>query len=717
MKDTIALRQLLRSLCHNTQWDYAVFWKLNQGSEIILSWEDSYFDDTKARVILEDTLYDGSLHINPGMISFADSKDAQHQSCATHPIKVALANLKYHHYSLGEGFVGKVALTQGHYWIFACELKSKVQSDSCKDWQLLLAADIKTILLVPVAHYGVVQLGSLEMVVEDLALVFHIKDSFSTLYHHLAARDSGTSDLSVHCPSISSPINKPLLANSSTSILSSFSSAQSQQLLTIDPNVLSFFMVNHNSPTPQNVMEKKLDIHAIDADKNLTKERSNYLWFASTEEPQCFGHPNNLSEGNMSDFSFNESETKITFQPDPLDCKSISGQKHHGYTTSVEDITYKESDKNYISRFPSFPIESELHKVLGMASVEEYDGCFLNTTLPVDDGHGPISSITNFQTVGSEYYDRTFNELGSWLIEENDTEYLLDTMVSSLLCDSNDDAFEGKSLRSFRNNSSEKLIESSVRESESSVLHMGSLLTTTHPRSTSISKDEEYMNSPTISSCISICGSTNGDNNNRMAKGHNSRKLSMINKRGGRKGNSHKPRPRDRQLIQDRVKELRELIPNGSKCSIDTLLDRTVSHMLFLQSISSQAEKLKQTAHTKVKTEVDNSVKPHTQANGANSTCEQGSQPEVWPIVVEYLDQPGQILVEVLCSDYGLFLEIAHVIRRLQLTILKGILESRSDKLWAHFIIEVSRGFHRMHILWPLMQLLQRNRASKPTKF
>lgn len=70
----------------------------------ILSWEDSYFDDTKARVILEDTLYDGSLHINPGMISFADSKDAQGQSCASHPIKVALANLKYHHYSLGEGY-------------------------------------------------------------------------------------------------------------------------------------------------------------------------------------------------------------------------------------------------------------------------------------------------------------------------------------------------------------------------------------------------------------------------------------------------------------------------------------------------------------------------------------------------------------------------------------------------------------------------------------
>lgn len=33
------------------------------------------------------------------------------------------------------------------------------------------------------------------------------------------------------------------------------------------------------------------------------------------------------------------------------------------------------------------------------------------------------------------------------------------------------------------------------------------------------------------------------------------------------------------------------------QCSIDALLDRTVSHMLFLESISSHAEKLKQNSH------------------------------------------------------------------------------------------------------------------------
>lgn len=103
----------------------------------------------------------------------------------------------------------------------------------------------------------------------------------------------------------------------------------------------------------------------------------------------------------------------------------------------------------------------------------------------------------------------------------------------------------------------------------------------------------------------------------------------------------------------------------------------------------------------------------------------------------------------MLCGDYGLFLEIAQVIKHLELTILRGVLETRSHELWAHFIVEVlslflslspevrigrgwvdsvvseiglfdqqgSRGFHRMDILWPLMQLLQRHRGPIASPF
>ncbi|KAL8508375.1 hypothetical protein ACS0TY_018837 [Phlomoides rotata] len=53
------------------------------------------------------------------------------------------------------------------------------------------------------------------------------------------------------------------------------------------------------------------------------------------------------------------------------------------------------------------------------------------------------------------------------------------------------------------------------------------------------------------------------------------------------------PRPRDRQLIQDRIKELRELVPNSEKCSIDGLLDKTIKHMQFLRSVTHQADKLR----------------------------------------------------------------------------------------------------------------------------
>lgn len=49
--------------------------------------------------------------------------------------------------------------------------------------------------------------------------------------------------------------------------------------------------------------------------------------------------------------------------------------------------------------------------------------------------------------------------------------------------------------------------------------------------------------------------------------------------------------------------------------------------------------------------------------------------------------------MQMMCDEQGLFLEIAQVIRRLELTILKGELETRSDNTWAHFIVEVSLRF------------------------
>lgn len=47
------------------------------------------------------------------------------------------------------------------------------------------------------------------------------------------------------------------------------------------------------------------------------------------------------------------------------------------------------------------------------------------------------------------------------------------------------------------------------------------------------------------------------------------------------------------------------------------------------------------------------------------------------------------ILLQMQCDGHGHFLEITQVIRRLELTIVKGVMENRSDSTWAHFVIEV----------------------------
>ncbi|TYJ50883.1 hypothetical protein E1A91_A01G240000v1 [Gossypium mustelinum] len=189
-------------------------------------------------------------------------------------------------------------------------------------------------------------------------------------------------------------------------------------------------------------------------------------------------------------------------------------------------------------------------------------------------------------------------------------------------------------------------------------------------------------------------------------------KQSSIKVRRAKPGDNPKARPRDRQLIRDRLKELRELVPNGAKYSIDGLLDQTIKHMMYLRRVTNQVQKLQQWAHREV-TSRKNIRSSETKENYQLETSwgfEIGDEPNVYPIFVEDLPYPGHLLIEMLCNEHGLFLEIAQVIRSFNLTILKGVMESYANNTWAHFIVEASRSFHRLDIFWPLMQLLQRQR-------
>ncbi|GFP97161.1 transcription factor lhw [Phtheirospermum japonicum] len=198
---------------------------------------------------------------------------------------------------------------------------------------------------------------------------------------------------------------------------------------------------------------------------------------------------------------------------------------------------------------------------------------------------------------------------------------------------------------------------------------------------------------------------------NSVVTGYSSKPngTSKPNRKRLKPGENPRPRPKDRQMIQDRVKELREIVPNSAKCSIDALLERTIKHMLFLQGVTKHADKLKQTAESKIIGDDGGLLLKDNSGGGATWAYEVGSQSMVCPIIVEDLNQPHQMLVEMLCEERGLFLEIADIIRGLGLTILKGLMENRNDKIWARFTVEANRNVTRMEIFLSLVRLLDQN--------
>ncbi|KAJ0020104.1 hypothetical protein Pint_31748 [Pistacia integerrima] len=256
-----------------------------------------------------------------------------------------------------------------------------------------------------------------------------------------------------------------------------------------------------------------------------------------------------------------------------------------------------------------------------------------------------------------------------------------------------------------------------------------------------------------ISSWVEQGHSVKRDGSVSTAYSKRNDEMTKSNRKRLKPGENPRPRPKDRQMIQDRVKELREIVPNGAKCSIDALLERTIKHMLFLQSVTKHADKFKQTGESKVQATsalftsflygypftiilllVHHSCLlpkkflgrcilfvPELQIinkegglllkdnfeGGATWAFEVGSQSMVCPIIVEDLNPPRQMLVEMLCEERGFFLEIADLIRGLGLTILKGVMETRNNKIWARFAVEANRDVTRMEIFMSLVRLLE----------
>ncbi|XP_075490129.1 transcription factor EMB1444 isoform X4 [Primulina tabacum] len=673
------LQQMLRSLCFNTGWKYAIFWKLKHQEQMILTWEDAY--------------YDGNLY--PDKKYFIEAAHSLNYGLYSHDLLgLAVAKMSYQVYSLGEGIVGQVAVSGKHSWIYSDKHVADFSSTSetFDGWQNQFSAGIKTIAVVAVIPHGVVQIGCLHKISEDLKLIKHIRNVFSDLQDSLAGgihsslhntlENSCLSDACVRIPNSAGNHDHKMILGSSfyddgTSLCSQFLSSIGSNHASISPlsgGCLTLKMKMHER-SECSMPENEISLPSSSESILTRKKRQEAM--GSFREIKCGEETNDLKDlgkrPEILSLPFqDQSEFYVPETP--------SEQLHPDFERNLEIESKFDNFEMHLSPF-RFSSGYELYEALG-PSFRKQNGYVWEEGKKNSD-----MVIENPEGMGS-----------SSLLMENPDMHLLDALVVKV-SGKDDDANTAKSCQE-----TEESLFSAERTPCSSV---GTI------RSTGYSFDRATSSSLNSVPCgvESLKGLLSPSSSRGSGLLERPREPVKMNKKRTRTGENSRPRPRDRQLIQDRIKELRELVPSGSKCSIDSLLEQTIKHMLFLQSITKHAEKLHKCSASKL-LDKNTDMWRFSSEQGSSWAMEVGNNSKVFPIIVENINMHGQMLVKMLCERRSQFLDIAETIRSLGLTILKGVSEAYGNKTWICFVVENNKSMHRMDVLWSLMQILQSKSSS-----
>lgn len=703
------LQQALRSLCFNTGWNYAVFWKLKHRARMMFTWEDAY--------------YEGNQY--PDKKWFNSTAGSLNEGPYSHdPLGLAVAKMSYQVYSLGEGVVGHVAVSGKHSWIFSDQhaVDSSSSSEYYGAWQTQFSAGVKTIAVVAVIPHGVVQLGSLHKIAEDLKLVGHIKNVFSNLPDSFA-----------DC--IPSTLNNTSLPD--TRIRASHSSFHhclaklkgdihedevhlwSQLISPLGESVNNPHILSPRGGFPNKNLKMKMcesaecstsenDILPSSCENILTRQlQEEEMEFLNNAK--CVGETNDVRDlGKIPEIMSMTPIENIRIEKSSLHNATLLTEGSQMATCCVpshnlESPAFQDHADINVPELPSL----QMHQDFANPELHIKSNC-------VEMQISPFSFCAGYEL---------FEALGPSFQKKNDCIWEAEKNGSDMVVAIS----EGISFTLPMENSDMHLLDAVVAkashkgvdtESEMSCRDTGeSLLTAERTPCNSVgtmssagfSFDRDTsssFNSVTcgVESLIGISSTSSSRGSEQLERPRVSVKMS---KKRARPGESCRPRPRDRQLIQDRIKELRELIPNGSKCSIDSLLERTIKHMIFMQSVTKHAEKLHKCSASKLLDKDTGMRKFSRNEQGSSWAMEVGNKQKVCPIIVENINMNGQMLVEMLCKECDQFLEIAETIRSLGLTILKGVSEAYGNKAWMCFVVENNRSMHRMDVLWSLMQLLQ----------
>ncbi|KAF7120231.1 hypothetical protein RHSIM_Rhsim13G0033700 [Rhododendron simsii] len=665
-----------------------------------LTWEDAYYDNREEHYALDNTAFPET----GGNLWDLHSHD---------PLGSAVVKMSCQVYSVGEGVIGQVAVAGKHMWIVA----DKHVIDSCSPfelndgWHAQFSAGIRTVVLVAVLPYGVVQLGSLNKIPENLEMVKYIRDSFFGLQESSVRSSSCLSDISTSSPSsgifidghglssINSHVNKDKKVFRAPTFPSFGRPAKHSDIVPLPGDLPKtaadainkdggLDLLSYEDDDSAILLQSRSEAFVLEQQKSRTRLHS---------DRQCEGGTSNLEKQGVSSVDHDA----------PSSYNSLKENKIYNVVLPAndfgEDISYLQAD---LLDFSAFNNETAMciPKPFGMQIQRD----LVNTVFQVESNKmEPVDTAFKF-SAGCELYEvfgpvyRKQRSYCDWEVEKSETgtaievsegldcsslltadsgsEQLLEAVVANVYCGVTD----VKSEKSFCESAKSQLTTEEMPQPTCDKNTVGS---------TGYTFNQAIGERGALCLSSEACGASS-------FRGFSSRSQSMlsgqldgaqgpakINKRA-RPGGNCRPRPRDRQLIQDRIKELRELVPNGSKCSIDSLLERTIKHMIFMQSITKHAEKLNKCTKSKVH---DNKTVLRglpTYDHGSTWAVEVGSVVTVCPIMVENINKSGQMLIEMLCDKCSHFLGISEAIRSLGLTILEGATEA-----WAEQQKHASHGY------------------------
>lgn len=203
---THLLQHTLRSLCTSdaSQWVYAVFWRIlprnypppkwdlpgvaydrTRGNRRnwILAWEDGFCNFAATSAACGQ---DGAAAAS-GAYSDCEAAAAQEVKQGLQP--ELFFKMSHDIYNYGEGLIGKVAADHNHKWVFKEPQEQEMNLISSwsnpadsqpRTWEAQFQSGIQTIALIAVRE-GVVQLGSMKKVAEDLGYVVTLRRKFGYL--------------------------------------------------------------------------------------------------------------------------------------------------------------------------------------------------------------------------------------------------------------------------------------------------------------------------------------------------------------------------------------------------------------------------------------------------------------------------------------------------------------------------------------------------------